>query len=63
MRRLATVGVSLDPKHHMINERHHRVMKELDRRGIEPIPLKTDQITFWGGDIRCSTLPLVRDAQ
>ena len=59
---LATVGVSLDPDRYMINYKHNRIMEELDRRGIEPIPLETDHISFWGGDIRCSTLPLVREA-
>lgn len=58
---LATVGVSLDPQHYMINYKHNRIMEELDKRGIEPIPLETDHISFWGGDIRCSTLPIVRD--
>lgn len=59
---LATVGISLDPSHYMINKRHNRVMNELVKRGIEPIALDTDHISFWGGDIRCSTLPLVREA-
>ncbi|MEM7427675.1 MAG: amidinotransferase [Pseudomonadota bacterium] len=59
---LATVGVSLDQKRYMINHRHNRIMEELDKRGIEPIPLQTEDISFWGGDIRCSTLPLVREA-
>lgn len=59
---LATVGVSLDQKRYMINKRHNRVMNELGKRGIEPVALDTDHISFWGGDIRCSTLPIVRDA-
>ena len=58
---LATVGISLDPQRYMINHRHNRIMEELDKRGIEPIPLETEHISFWGGDIRCSTLPIVRD--
>ena len=29
---------------------------------VYPMPMQTDHIAFWGGDIRCSTLPLVRDA-
>ena len=58
---LATVGISLDSQRYMINHRHNRIMEELDKRGIEPIPLETEHISFWGGDIRCSTLPIVRD--
>lgn len=57
----ATVGVSLDDKRHLIDDRHRRVMDELDRRGIEPVPVACDAISFWGGTIRCVTLPLTRD--
>ena len=57
----ATVGVSLDPRHHMIDPRHERIMGELVRHGVEPIPTPCDAIGFWGGAIRCVTLPLRRD--
>lgn len=58
----ATVGVSLDPRRYMIDPRFNRVMDELGRRGIEPVPTPCDAIGFWGGAIRCITLPLRRDA-
>jgi N-dimethylarginine dimethylaminohydrolase len=57
----ATVGVSLDDKHYMIDPRFNRVMDELGKRGVEPVPTPCDQIGYWGGAIRCITLPLVRD--
>ncbi|MEM7172624.1 MAG: amidinotransferase [Pseudomonadota bacterium] len=57
----ATVGVSLDDKHYMIDPHFNRVMDELGRRGVEPVPTPCDAIGFWGGAIRCITLPLVRD--
>lgn len=57
----ATVGISLDDRHYMIDPRFARIMDELSRRGIEPLPTPCDAIGFWGGAIRCITLPLVRD--
>jgi len=58
----ATVGVSLDAKRYLIDPHHNRVMDELYRRGVEPIPTPSDAIGYWGGAIRCITLPLKRDA-
>jgi len=58
----ATVGVSLDDKRYMIDPHHNRVMDELYKRGVEPIPTPSDAIGYWGGAIRCITLPLKRDA-
>ena len=58
----ATVGVSLDDKRYMIDPHHNRVMDELYKHGIEPIPTPSDAIGYWGGAIRCITLPLKRDA-
>ncbi|MGI9374172.1 MAG: dimethylarginine dimethylaminohydrolase family protein [Hyphomicrobiales bacterium] len=58
----ATVGVSLDDKHYMIDPRFNRVMNELARKGVEPVPTPCQAIGFWGGAIRCITLPLRRDA-
>jgi N-dimethylarginine dimethylaminohydrolase len=57
----ATVGVSLDPAHYMIDPRFGRIMEELSRKGIEPVPTPCEAIGFWGGAIRCITLPLRRD--
>lgn len=61
MARHATVGVSLDERHYMIDPRFNRLMDELGKRGIEPVPTPCDAIGFWGGAIRCITLPLRRD--
>ncbi len=58
----ATVGVSLDDSHYMINPRFSRIMDILDKHGIEPVPTPCDSIGFWGGAIRCITLPVRRDA-
>lgn len=60
-RTFATVGVSLDEKTYMLPAGHNRVIDELDRRGVEPVPVPADQIGFWGGSIRCATLPVARD--
>ena len=57
----ATVGVSLDARHYMINPCFGRVMDILDKHGIEPVPTPCSAIGFWGGAIRCITLPLRRD--
>lgn len=57
----ATVGVSLDERHYMIDPHHNRVMDELGKRGVEPVPVPSDALAFWGGAIRCVTLPLARD--
>ncbi len=61
MNRHATVGVSPDDKHYMIDPHFNRIMNELGRHGVEPIPTPSDAIGFWGGAIRCITLPLARD--
>lgn len=57
----ATVGVSLDPERYMIDPRFGRVMDLLSRHGVEPVPTPCDAIGYWGGAIRCITLPLARD--
>ena len=58
----ATVGLSLDERHYMIDPRSTRIMDELSKRDVEPVPTPSDAIGFWGGAIRCITLPLIRDA-
>ncbi len=57
----ATVGVSLDNHHYMLDPQFNRIMDELVTRGVEPVPTRCDAIGYWGGAIRCITLPLVRD--
>lgn len=58
----ATVGLSLDDSHYMIDPQFTRIMDELSNRGVEPLPAPCDAIGFWGGAIRCITLPLIRGA-
>lgn len=59
----ATVGVSLDQRTYMIDDRNTRVIDELDKRGVTPVPLPAADLGFFGGDIRCATLPVARDAE
>jgi glycine amidinotransferase len=56
----ATVGVSLDDKRYVMPAGLNRVADELDRRGIEPIQITYDQVSFWGGSVSCSTQALSR---
>lgn len=58
----ATVGVSLDPQRYMIDPKFKRIMGLLEKHGVEPVPTPCDAIGYWGGAIRCITLPLARDA-
>ncbi|MEM8686275.1 MAG: amidinotransferase [Pseudomonadota bacterium] len=58
----ATVGVSLDPQRYMIDPRFGRIMDLLASNGVEPVPTLCDAIGYWGGAIRCITLPLSREA-
>lgn len=39
-----------------------RIAEELERRGIEPVPIDYSEVTKVPGSLRCSTLPLVREA-
>lgn len=58
---LGTVGMNLDPQTHMIDERHVRLIRELERRGMTCIPMPMDYLAYWGGAVRCVTLPTSRD--
>ena len=60
-RSFATVGVSLDESTYLIDEVNTRIIEELSGRGVEPIPLPAKDLGFFGGDIRCVTLPVSRD--
>lgn len=59
---LATVGMNIDQKRHMIDRRLDRVIGELERRAIEPIPVSVDHLSAWGGAVRCVALPIARGA-
>jgi len=57
----ATVGLSLDENTYIIDEVNTRIIEELDKHRVMPIPLAAADIGFFGGDIRCVTLPIARD--
>lgn len=61
-RMLATVGMNLDARRHLIDARLERVIGELERHGMEPIPLEIEHLSVWGGAVRCVTLPIARAA-
>ena len=60
-RAYATVGVSLDDKRYVIPAGLGRVCDELVKRGVEPIEIEYDQVSFWGGCVSCSTHGIWRD--
>jgi N-dimethylarginine dimethylaminohydrolase len=61
-RMLATVGMNLDARRHLIDARLERVIGELDRHGMEPVPIDVEDLSVWGGAVRCVTLPISRAA-
>lgn len=61
-RMLATVGMNLDARRHLIDARLERVIGELERHGMEPIPIDVEHLSAWGGAVRCVTLPISRAA-
>lgn len=61
-RLLATVGMNLDARRHIIDHRLTRVIDELDRHDMEPVPIEIDTLAQWGGAVRCVTLPIARAA-
>jgi glycine amidinotransferase len=61
-RMLATVGMNLDARRHLIDARLERVIGELERHGMEPIPVDVEHLSAWGGAVRCVTLPISREA-
>jgi glycine amidinotransferase len=61
-RMLGTVGMNLDERRHLIDERLERVIGRLSDHGMEPIPVQVESLSQWGGAVRCVTLPIARDA-
>jgi N-dimethylarginine dimethylaminohydrolase len=61
-RMLATVGMNLDERRHIVDRRLPRVIDELVNHGMEPVPVSVDALSQWGGAVRCVTLPIARDA-
>jgi N-dimethylarginine dimethylaminohydrolase len=62
-RGLATVGMNVDQERHLIDRRLARVIDELDRHGLTPVPVAVDTLALWGGSIRCVALPISRAAE
>lgn len=60
-RMLATVGMNLDERGHLVDRRLTRVFDELVDHGMEPVPVEVDALSQWGGAVRCVTLPIARD--
>jgi N-dimethylarginine dimethylaminohydrolase len=60
--KLASVGMNVDAKRHVIDRRFERIIGELERHGMEPIPVSVDHLSAWGGAVRCVALPISRDA-
>ena len=57
----ATVGVSLDDSRYIMPSGLGRVADELSRRGVEPIEIDYDHVSYWGGCVSCSTHAVSRD--
>ena len=60
-RAYATVGVSLDDERYIIPAGLHRVNEDLDRRGVQPIPIDFEHVGYWGGCVSCATQAISRD--
>ncbi len=57
---LAANVLIIDYKTVVVEENQHRLMDELDRRGVEPLPLAFDVPILMAGGFRCATHPLLR---
>lgn len=61
-RRLACNGLVLDRKTMIVDKTHPRIAEELDKRGVEIIAIPYDLPARFGGGLRCSYHPLIRDS-
>ena len=59
---LASVGMNIDAKKHLIDRRFERLIGELETHGMEPIPVDIERLSSMGGAVRCVALPIARDA-
>jgi N-dimethylarginine dimethylaminohydrolase len=59
---LASVGMNIDQRKHIIDSRFERVIGELEKRGMEPITVDVRHLSSMGGAVRCLSLPIARDA-
>src|SRR5262245_44207977 len=60
---LALVGMNIDAKKHLIDRRFERVIGELEKQGMEPIPVEIENLSSMGGAVRCVTLPIAREVE
>jgi N-dimethylarginine dimethylaminohydrolase len=51
----------LEPGKVFIGAQHERLINEIEKKGCVPIPVNYDAVEWYGGGVRCSTHPLVRD--
>jgi N-dimethylarginine dimethylaminohydrolase len=62
-RMLATVGMNLDERRHLVDHRLTRVIDRLVDHDMEPVPVEVAALSQWGGAVRCVTLPIARDPE
>ncbi len=55
--------VCLEPNVILIGAEHTRLIKEVEKKNGHCIPIPFDKPSEWGGGIRCSTHPVVRDSK
>jgi len=60
-RAFATVGISLDDRRYVLPTGLPRVAEALAKRGVEPIEIQYDQVSYWGGCVSCSTQAISRE--
>lgn len=61
-KRLGANLLILDEKSVIIDKQHHRIGKELTKKGVRVIEIAYDKVATWGGGLRCSHHPLVRES-
>lgn len=59
-KKLATNMFTISPTKIVTHDSAGRINDKLSKHGLEPIPIKFDEATKYGGNLRCCTLPLVR---
>jgi N-dimethylarginine dimethylaminohydrolase len=52
----------LDDRTVIIDAQHHRIGRELEKRGVEVMEIPYGQVASSGGGLRCSHHPLVRES-
>jgi N-dimethylarginine dimethylaminohydrolase len=55
--------MNIDQRKHIIDQRFERVIGELEKHGMEPIPVEIEHLSSMGGAVRCVTLPIARELE